>query len=60
MSPTERQPAPAVAQPAPASEEAAQREIQRRLAHLFRHIGKGSDDLYLQALMARYRGVSTP
>jgi hypothetical protein len=60
MSQPEGQPAPGDALPAPASEEAAQHEVQQRLAHLFRHVGKGTDDLYLQALMARYRGVRTP
>ncbi len=60
MSQTESQPAPSVARPAPTSEEAAQRQVQQRLTHLFHHVGKGIDDLYLQGLMARYRGVGTP
>lgn len=56
------QPAP---QPIPAAACTAQpvalrQHQQERLAHLFRRVGDGADDRYLQDLIARYRGVKTP
>lgn len=61
MSQPEPQPTPAGARPTTPDQPVALRQQQQeRLAHLFRRVGTGADDRYLQDLIARYRGVKTP
>lgn len=61
MSQPAPQPIPAAAPPACTAQLVALRQHQQeRLAHLFRRVGGGADDRYLQDLIARYRGVKTP
>jgi hypothetical protein len=58
---TNPMPAPPLNSPRePAREAALLAPPQARLAHLFRHTPAQPDDLCLQALMQRYRGVTPP